>query len=118
MSCFSLDMPQLASGPVPLNYGIEEARKQVERQRDPALTGPVYRSASLRWHPERSRRATVRRRRACWPGTEKKPKTEDSPKGADIATGIVKFLVDVVDETGDTVAIATILTMVKKLIQN
>jgi oxepin-CoA hydrolase/3-oxo-5,6-dehydrosuberyl-CoA semialdehyde dehydrogenase len=36
-------------------------------------------------------------------------KTED-----DVAKGIVKFLVDVYDETGDTVALATILTMVKK----
>ena len=33
----------------------------------------------------------------------------------DIAKGIVKFLVDVYDETGETVALATILTMVKKL---
>ena len=32
--------------------------------------------------------------------------------------GIVKFLVDVYDETGETVALATILTMVKKLDQN
>ena len=32
--------------------------------------------------------------------------------------GILKFLVDVFDETGETVAIATILTMVKKLDQN
>ena len=30
-----------------------------------------------------------------------------------LAKGIVKFLVDVYDETGETVAIATILTMVK-----
>lgn len=36
----------------------------------------------------------------------------------DVAKGIVKFLVDVFDETGETVAIATILTMVKKLDQN
>ncbi|QQS73229.1 MAG: hypothetical protein IPP95_03075 [Flavobacteriales bacterium] len=57
---------------------------------------------------------------------KKKPKTADSPKGADIATGLacpgqrpgVKFLVDVVDETGETVAIATILTMVRKLDQS
>ena len=28
--------------------------------------------------------------------------------------GIVKFLVDVYDETGETVALATILTMVQK----
>jgi oxepin-CoA hydrolase/3-oxo-5,6-dehydrosuberyl-CoA semialdehyde dehydrogenase len=33
----------------------------------------------------------------------------------DIAKGIVKFLVDAYDETGETVALATILTMVKKL---
>ena len=32
----------------------------------------------------------------------------------DIAKGIVKFLVDVYDETGETVALATILTMVMK----
>ena len=31
-----------------------------------------------------------------------------------LAKGIVKWLVDVYDETGETVAIATILTMVKK----
>ena len=30
----------------------------------------------------------------------------------------VKFLVDVFDETGETVAIATILTMVKKIDQS
>jgi len=65
-------------------------------------------------------------------GGTKKPKTADSPKGAGVASGLacpdlragVKFLVDpakagqgVVDETGETVAIATILTMVKKLDQ-
>ena len=52
--------------------------------------------------------------------------TADSPKGADVARGKacpeprpgVKWLVDVVDETGETVALATILTMVKKLDQN
>ena len=31
----------------------------------------------------------------------------------DIKKGIVKFLVDVYDETGETVALATILTMIK-----
>ncbi len=55
---------------------------------------------------------------AACEGGKKKPKTEDSPKGADIATGIVKFPVDVIDETGETLAIATILTMVRKLDQN
>ena len=36
----------------------------------------------------------------------------------DIAKGIVKFNVDVYDETGETVAWATILTMVKKINQD
>lgn len=59
--------------------------------------------------------------------------TADSPKGADpagagqvVARGKacpersrgMKWLVDVVDETGETVALATILTMVKKLDQS
>ena len=38
-------------------------------------------------------------------------------KMEDIAKGIVKWLVDIYDETGETVALATILTMVKKLNQ-
>ena len=87
-----------------LNYGIEEAR----------FTEPVYPGASLRWHPERSRRVTVKEK----VDQEKKVITADSPKGADVASGIVKFLVDVVDETGETVAVATILTMVRKLDQS
>jgi oxepin-CoA hydrolase/3-oxo-5,6-dehydrosuberyl-CoA semialdehyde dehydrogenase len=36
----------------------------------------------------------------------------------DISKGIVKFLVDIYDETEETVGIATILTMVKKIDQN
>ena len=48
-----------------------------------------------------------------------KEKIEQEKKNPeDIAKGIVKFLVDVYDETGETVAIATILTMVKKRNQN
>ena len=43
---------------------------------------------------------------------DQEKRTED-----DIAKGIVKFLVDVYDETGETVALATILTMVRKLDQ-
>jgi len=88
-----------------LNYGIEEAR----------FTKPVYPGATIQV------KFTVKEK----VDQEKKPKTADSPKGADIATGLacpgprpgVKFLVDVVDETGETVAIATILTMVRKLDQ-
>jgi len=85
-------------GPVLLNYGIEEAR----------FTKPVYPGSTIQV------KFTVKEK----VDQEKKPKTEDSPKGADVASGIVKFLVDVVDETGETVAIATILTMVRKLDQN
>ena len=36
----------------------------------------------------------------------------------DIAKGIVKFLVDIYDQEGETVGLATILTMVRKLDQS
>jgi len=118
-------------GPRLLNYGIEECRSQVERQRNPALAGPVYPGSTC--HPESSEGQvkfipSQGRDRLCREklDQEKRPKTEDSPKGADVARGKacpgprpgVKWLVDVVDETGETVALATILTMVKKLDQN
>ena len=73
-------------GPVLLNYGIDEAR----------FTKPVYPGMTI------GVRLTVKEK------TKQEKKTED-----DIAKGIVKWLVDVYDETGETVAIATILTMVK-----
>jgi oxepin-CoA hydrolase/3-oxo-5,6-dehydrosuberyl-CoA semialdehyde dehydrogenase len=75
-------------GPVLLNYGIEEAR----------FTKPVYPGATI------GVRFTVKEK------IDQEKRSED-----DIAKGIVKFLVDVYDETGETVAMATILTMVKKL---
>lgn len=75
-------------GPVLLNYGIEEAR----------FTKPVYPGATI------GVRFTV-----------KEKIDQEKKSGDDIAKGIVKFLVDVYDETGETVALATILTMVKKL---
>ncbi len=75
-------------GPVLLNYGIEEAR----------FTKPVYPGATI------GVRFTVKEKI-----DQEKRSEEDIPKG------IVKFLVDVYDETGETVALATILTMVKKL---
>jgi oxepin-CoA hydrolase / 3-oxo-5,6-dehydrosuberyl-CoA semialdehyde dehydrogenase len=75
-------------GPVLLNYGIEEAR----------FTKPVYPGATI------GVRFTVKEK------VDQEKRSED-----DIAKGIVKFLVDVYDETGETVALATILTMVKKL---
>jgi oxepin-CoA hydrolase/3-oxo-5,6-dehydrosuberyl-CoA semialdehyde dehydrogenase len=74
-------------GPVLLNYGLEEAR----------FTKPVYPGATL------GVKFTVK---------EKMDQEKRSPE--DVAKGIVKFLVDVYDETGDTVALATILTMVAK----
>lgn len=74
-------------GPVLLNYGIDEAR----------FTKPVYPGATL------GVRLTVKEKIA-----QEKRSEEDVPKG------IVKFLVDVYDETGETVALATILTMVQK----
>ena len=78
-------------GPVLLNYGVEEAR----------FTKPVYAGATI------GVRFTVKEK------IDQEKKDEN-----DIAKGIVKFLVDVYDETGETVALATILTMVKKLDQS
>lgn len=78
-------------GPVLLNYGLDEAR----------FTKPVYPGATL------GVRFTVKEK------IDQEKKSEE-----DIAKGIVKFLVDVYDETGETVALATILTMVKKLNQH
>ena len=78
-------------GPVLLNYGVEQAR----------FTRPVYPGATV------GVRFTVKEK------IDQEKRSED-----DIAKGIVKFLVDMYDETGETVAIATILTMVKKLNQS
>lgn len=94
---------------------------------DSRFTKPVYpgatihmkftvKASSSRLSGEKVDQAHAPKRSGA--GVEKKPKTADSPKGADNASGIVKLLVDVVDETGETVAIATILTMVRKLDQN
>jgi oxepin-CoA hydrolase/3-oxo-5,6-dehydrosuberyl-CoA semialdehyde dehydrogenase len=77
-------------GPVLLNYGLEECR----------FIKPVYPGTTI------GVRFTVK---------EKVDQEKKSPE--DVAKGIVKFLVDVYDETGESVAIATILTMVKKLNQ-
>jgi oxepin-CoA hydrolase/3-oxo-5,6-dehydrosuberyl-CoA semialdehyde dehydrogenase len=78
-------------GPVLLNYGLEECR----------FTKPVYPGMTI------GVRLTVK---------EKVDQEKREP--TDTAKGIVKFLVDVYDQTGETVAIATILTMVKKLDQD
>ncbi|MCT4580944.1 MAG: phenylacetic acid degradation bifunctional protein PaaZ [Flavobacteriales bacterium] len=78
-------------GPVLLNYGIDECR----------FIKPVYPGTTI------GVRFTVKEK------IDQEKKSED-----DVAKGIVKFLVDVYDETGETVALATILTMVKKLDQS
>ena len=78
-------------GPVLLNYGIDECR----------FTKPVYPGATV------GVRFTVKEK------IDQEKKSED-----DIAKGIVKFLVDVYDEENETVALATILTMVKKIDQS
>jgi len=80
-----------AKGPVLLNYGLEECR----------FVKPVYAGATI------GVKFTVKEK------IDQEKRSED-----DIAKGIVKFLVDVYDETGETVAIATILTMVKKIDQS
>ena len=77
-------------GPVLLNYGIEECR----------FTKPVYPGATI------GVRLTVKEKIA-----------QERREPSDVLKGIVKYLVDVYDETGETVAIATILTMVKMLDQ-
>jgi oxepin-CoA hydrolase/3-oxo-5,6-dehydrosuberyl-CoA semialdehyde dehydrogenase len=74
-------------GPVLLNYGIDELR----------FTKPVYPGAEL----------TIR-----FTCKEKVPQDQKEP--TDIPKGIVKWLVEMLDETGEHVGIATILTMVKR----
>lgn len=77
-------------GPVLLNYGLDDCR----------FVKPVYPGT------------TIGVRFTCKEKISQEKRDED-----DIAKGIVRWLVDVYDETGETVAIATILTMVKKLNQ-
>lgn len=75
-----------AKGPVMLNYGLEECR----------FTKPVYPGMTI------GVRLTVKEKVA-----------QEKREGEDYIKGIIKWLVDVYDETDETVAIATILTMVK-----
>jgi oxepin-CoA hydrolase/3-oxo-5,6-dehydrosuberyl-CoA semialdehyde dehydrogenase len=75
-------------GPVLLNYGLDECR----------FMKPVYAGN------------TIQVRLTC---KEKLP--QDKKDDSDIPKGIVKWLVEVFDETNEHVAIATILTMVKRL---
>ncbi len=78
-------------GPVLLNYGIDECR----------FTKPVYPGMTI------GVKFTV-----------KEKVNQEKRDEEDVAKGIVKFNVEVYDEEEETVALATILTMVKKLNQD
>ncbi len=78
-----------AKGPVLLNYGIDECR----------FLKPVYAGS------------TIAVRFTC-----KEKTSQDQKDINDIPKGIVKWYVDVFDETGESVMIAIILTMVRKKI--
>lgn len=74
-------------GPVLLNYGLEECR----------FTKPVYPGMTI------GVKLTVKEKIA-----------QEQRDENDVPKGIVKWLVEVLDQTEETVAIATILTMVRK----
>jgi oxepin-CoA hydrolase/3-oxo-5,6-dehydrosuberyl-CoA semialdehyde dehydrogenase len=78
-------------GPVLLNYGIDECR----------FTKPVYPGATI------GVKLTVKEK------IDQEKRNED-----DVAKGIVKYYVEVYDDTDEVVAVATVLTMVKKLDQS
>lgn len=78
-------------GPVLLNYGLDELR----------FTKPVYPGA------------TIHVRFTCKEKINQLKRDEN-----DVAKGIVKWHVEIWDDTNEMVAIATILTMVKKLNQS
>lgn len=74
-------------GPVLLNYGLDDFR----------FTKPVYAGTTI------------------WVKLTVKEKIEQETKGEnDVPKGIVKFRVEVLDQTNETLAVGTILTMVKK----
>ena len=76
-----------AKGPVLLNYGLDDLR----------FVKPVYAGA------------TIQVRFTC------KEKIDQEKKlHTDLPKGIVKWLVEITDETAEQVAIATVLTMVQK----
>lgn len=82
--------------PVLLNYGIDELR----------FTKPVYPGAEIHI------RFTCKEKLPNDKRIIEKP--EDFKRGDDIEKGIVKWLVEMIDETGEVVGVATILTMVAK----
>ena len=82
--------------PVLLNYGIDELR----------FTKPVYPGSEIHI------RFTCKEKLPSDKRILEKP--EDFKRGDDIAKGIVKWLVEMIDETGEVTGVATILTMVQK----
>src|SRR4026209_419776 len=82
--------------PVLLNYGIDELR----------FTKPVYPAAELQI------RFTCKEKLPNDKRIIEKP--EDFKRGDDIDKGIVKWLVEFIDETNEVTGVATILTMVAK----
>ena len=83
--------------PVLLNYGIDELR----------FTKPVYPGAEIYI------RFTCKEKLLNDKRVIEKP--EDFKRGDDIDKGIVKWMVEMLDETGEITGVATILTMVQKL---
>ncbi len=82
--------------PVLLNYGIDELR----------FTKPVYPGSEIHI------RFTCKQKLLNDKRVVEKP--EDNKRGDDIDKGIVKWLVEMIDETGEVTGVATILTMVAK----
>jgi oxepin-CoA hydrolase / 3-oxo-5,6-dehydrosuberyl-CoA semialdehyde dehydrogenase len=82
--------------PVLLNYGIDELR----------FTKPVYPGAEIHI------RFTCKEKLPNDKRIVEKP--EDFKRGDDLDKGIVKWLVEMIDETDEITGVATILTMVKK----
>lgn len=84
-------------GPVLLNYGIDECR----------FTKPVYPGMTI------GVKLTVKEK-VDQDNTIKIPAKNESELQEEVKCGIVRWLVEVIDQSNETVAIATILTMVKK----
>ena len=82
--------------PVLLNYGIDELR----------FTKPVYPGAEIHI------RFTCKEKLPNDKRVVEKP--EDFKRGDDIEKGIVKWLVEMIDETGEITGLATILTMLQR----
>ena len=89
-------------GPVLLNYGLDECR----------FTKPVYPGMTI--GVKLTVKEKIEQEQAPILPSEGGEDNHDTVAVGTIPRGIVKWLVDVYDETGETVAVATILTMVRK----